>query len=629
MRSTRIDTDHEALNLAKNFATSIDQNLTARIGALQILAISPHADRAENWKELYQEALGYHQGFGSATSSSPTWTCAWCSTRECRSVHRCRTLPIPKGNAAAPMAAKTGKPAVGDIFFGPIAKEPMVAVAVPGMRNGKLAFILLSTFETRLFQGRIEQVSLPTGWSLALVDGNGETIARHGPPGLNAATDVDTDGRFAVKTTVAPWTVVLEIPRDAYRAPLVAAGGTLAAAIVGVTLTSVLGGMLASRRLARSVALLADPRADGGEVPNIAEFATVHRTLAESANSRQAAESALRESERRFRATFEQAAVGIAMVAPDGQWLDVNTKQCEITGYRRDELLARTFQDITHPDDVAADEAHVRRLLAGEVDTCKVEKRYIRKDGSTVWINLTASLVRRPDGSPDYFISVVEDIQRRKESDAALKASEARLNFATQKSRTGAWELNLVDHSAHRTLTHDQIFGYPALLPLWTYEIFLEHVLPEDRADVDRKFREAVAAHSDWTFECRIRRADGEVRWIWAAGGHERDADGNVVRMAGIVQDITERKQAEEAIRVLNDELELRVARAHRATRGRQQGTRRVRVFRFARPARAAADDRRIRPRAGGGLRGQAGCRGAGLPETGTRRVPAHDAAGR
>jgi len=125
---------------------------------------------------------------------------------------------------------------------------------------------------------------------------------------------------------------------------------------------------------------------------------------------------------------------------------------------------------------------------------------------------------------------------------------EVQLDFALKKSRIGAWELNLLDHTANRTLIHDQIFGYETLLPQWTYEMFLEHVHPEDRLEVDRKFREAAAARADWNFECRIRHPDGEIRWIFAAGGHELNEAGEPLRISGIVQDITERKRAEQML---------------------------------------------------------------------------------
>ena len=106
-----------------------------------------------------------------------------------------------------------------------------------------------------------------------------------------------------------------------------------------------------------------------------------------------------------------------------------------------------------------------------------------------------------------------------------------------------------MDHTAYRSLEHDRIFGYEQLLPQWTYEMFLDHVLQEDREMVDTKFRKATTTRSDWSFECRIRRVDGAIRWIWAAGRHHMDATGSERRIGGIVQDITERKQAEESLR--------------------------------------------------------------------------------
>jgi len=135
---------------------------------------------------------------------------------------------------------------------------------------------------------------------------------------------------------------------------------------------------------------------------------------------RRRTEEALRHSEERFRAIFEQAAVGIAQVSADGRYLRLNQRFCDITGYSQDEMLACSFETITHPDDLAANLESVRRALAGEFETFSLEMRYIRKDRSPVWVNLTVSLVREPVGEPDYFIVVAEDISARKEAEAQL-----------------------------------------------------------------------------------------------------------------------------------------------------------------------------------------------------------------
>src|SRR5215475_4042154 len=138
---------------------------------------------------------------------------------------------------------------------------------------------------------------------------------------------------------------------------------------------------------------------------------------------------ALRDSEARFRAIFENAAVGIARVAPDGHWLEVNQRLCDIVGYSREELMTKTFAEITHPDDLEQDLIAMRRILAGEIDTYLMEKRYYRKDGSVVWANLTVSMMRKADGSPDYFISIVEDISARKWAEEKLRESQERLQI--------------------------------------------------------------------------------------------------------------------------------------------------------------------------------------------------------
>lgn len=141
---------------------------------------------------------------------------------------------------------------------------------------------------------------------------------------------------------------------------------------------------------------------------------------------RKLAESALRDSEKRFRATFEQAAVGIALLAPDGHWLQVNGRMCGMFGYTREELMPLSIRDITHPDDYGPDIEQKGRLLRGEIPSFQLSKRYRRKRGDFVWGHLSVSLVRDADGQPEYLIAVIEDISERKL--AEQRAIEAALH---------------------------------------------------------------------------------------------------------------------------------------------------------------------------------------------------------
>jgi diguanylate cyclase (GGDEF)-like protein/PAS domain S-box-containing protein len=163
------------------------------------------------------------------------------------------------------------------------------------------------------------------------------------------------------------------------------------------------------------------------------------------------------------------------------------------------------------------------------------------------------------DSTRDLLLEIAADIDlaldgfaregSRARAEAAVIESEAQLAFTERTSRTGGWSLDVHGRSSRRTLEHDRIFGYAAPLAKWSLEIFLEHVLPEDRALVDYKLRELVARHVALDHECRIRRADGEVRWIRIVSGDPRDGAERAGRVSGMVQDITERKQIEQALR--------------------------------------------------------------------------------
>jgi PAS domain S-box-containing protein len=131
-------------------------------------------------------------------------------------------------------------------------------------------------------------------------------------------------------------------------------------------------------------------------------------------------QATLSESQERFSAAFESSGIGMALVRSDGRWLEVNEALCRIVGYTEEELQGKTFQDMTHPEDLEADLAQVRRLLAGEFRHYSIEKRYFHKEGRIVWVLLTVSLVRNTQGVPLYFVCQIEDITEHKAMEEKL-----------------------------------------------------------------------------------------------------------------------------------------------------------------------------------------------------------------
>ncbi|HEU0175270.1 MAG TPA: PAS domain S-box protein [Blastocatellia bacterium] len=256
---------------------------------------------------------------------------------------------------------------------------------------------------------------------------------------------------------------------------------------------------------------------------------------------------AARGGEAWFRAIFENAAIGIARVAPDGRWLDVNQRLCDIVGYTREELMTKTFSDITHPDDLESDWNQARRLLAGEIENYSMEKRYYRKDGSIVWVSLTVSVTRKADGSPDYFVSVVEDISARKQAEEKLREREERLSLASWISRLGVFEW---DEQADRAVWENErmyeIFGHTrADGALGKARLIERYVHPDDAATFEQALADGMKSGRPFHAFFRIRRKDGALRWLELAGNFELARDGAPMRMIGVLADITERKRAE------------------------------------------------------------------------------------
>lgn len=280
----------------------------------------------------------------------------------------------------------------------------------------------------------------------------------------------------------------------------------------------------------------------------IEEDVRVIRDLADLAwdiVSRKQAEESLRASEARFRGTFEQAAVGVALVAPDGRFLRINQRFCEILRYEKQELEALAIADVTHPEDQSTDYDYIQRAVSGELSTYSREKRCIRKDGSTVWVILTVSLIRKEDRQPDYFVGIVQDITHRKRAEDALRASEER--FRTVADFTHDWEywISPDGQLLYVSPACERVTGYSRDAFVSNPQLLTDIVHPEDR----NRFECTIGAvRDDGSREAvfRIIQTDGEVRWIEHLCQPVFDASGKFIGRRASNRDITARIEAED-----------------------------------------------------------------------------------
>ena len=274
--------------------------------------------------------------------------------------------------------------------------------------------------------------------------------------------------------------------------------------------------------------------------------------LAEDITERKQAQEALRESEERFRGTFENAAVGIAHVDAEGRFLLVNEKLCDIVGYTREELLARAFRDVTHPEDLAASLEQFGALMRGEVPSFSLEKRYLRKDGSVVWGNVSLSIQNRSAGEPAYGIAILQDITELKKVEEQLRRASERLELAVRSSNVALGDLDITAGRNGRAewLNYWEQWGTGNPEDYPTAASMMSLVHPEDRDEVARH-TEAFESGEVEEFKSvhRVQHRDGSYHWALAQGMLFRDAQGRPIRSSGSVIDINDLKRAEEKLR--------------------------------------------------------------------------------
>jgi PAS domain S-box-containing protein len=272
------------------------------------------------------------------------------------------------------------------------------------------------------------------------------------------------------------------------------------------------------------------------------------------------AEAALHQSEERFRAFFHGAAVGAAEMGLDRRFLEVNESFCRITGYSREELLRMTPVELTHPEDRWREDEQMPAFLRGESQGYEAEKRYVRKDGQVIWVQVNAVMIRDASGQPLRSAGIVRNITPRKRAEEGLRESRAKLEAALASMTDAVFisdaqgrfiHLNDAFATFHRFKSKDEclqtLAEYPDIL-----EVFMADgtAAPLEKWPVPRALRGETVTNAEY----KLRRKDTGQTWVGSYSfGPIRNKDGGIVGSVVAARDITEQKRLSDALRFVGE----------------------------------------------------------------------------
>lgn len=264
-------------------------------------------------------------------------------------------------------------------------------------------------------------------------------------------------------------------------------------------------------------------------------------------SARRAAEAAMQESNAQFRAIFEQAAVGVALIDSNtGSFLNVNQRACDIARLTRRQMLATTFMHIAHPDDLQANLEHMEKLKAGKIQTYTTEKRHLHADGTITWINLTVSPLWKKGEPPSRHIAIIQDITERKQVEQSLARTTELLERTGEMAKIGGWELEVASKKLFWSLETCRLFEIenkttPSLKQAISFYAHKEQQI------IRAAVKAAIERGTAYDLELPVLTAKGRRFWARTQGFAIRK-NGQTVKLIGTFQDITEHKQAEQAL---------------------------------------------------------------------------------
>lgn len=285
------------------------------------------------------------------------------------------------------------------------------------------------------------------------------------------------------------------------------------------------------------------------------------------------AERELRESEERYRAIYDQAYVGIARVGLDGQFLQVNDQLCLMMGYTQDEMLAKTFMDITQEDHAEQSQEFQRALIAGEIEKFRTEKRYIHKNGSLIYANLTSSIVRDSAGNPEYFVSVFQDITEKKKADEQIRMQAAKMNAVFETSTHHIWtvdrEFRLTSCNRNQAEWIRKNYGVEPHVGLSM--VTGEMISTEEMNNFWHQKLESTFKGQRQHFETFFTDKSGETTWREVYLNPIYDETGQAVEVSCIAHDVTDKKQSEEKLKLSLKEKEVLLKEVHHRVKNNLQ----------------------------------------------------------
>jgi PAS domain S-box-containing protein len=287
---------------------------------------------------------------------------------------------------------------------------------------------------------------------------------------------------------------------------------------------------------------------------------------------RKRAEQALRKSEERWRSVFENSAIGVALTDVNGRFLATNHVYQTIVGYTEEELRALYFLDVTHEDYREANWALITELLEGKRRQFQIEKKYRRKDGSSIWVSNNVSLVPGTERVPRFIMALSEDITQRKRAEEALQRSEGYLAEAQKLTHTGSWAAqvsqkeNVYWSNVYWSKEMYRIFGLdPGPTPPSPMEV-ARRLHPEDAPYHPRVVERAIRDGTDFEIDYRLLLPDGAAKYIHVVGHPVVNGSGDVIELVGTAMDVTEQHEARAALQTAFEQIKAEETELRRMT---------------------------------------------------------------